>query len=172
MKFLSLLSTKPRSWLILALSALSLELCALFFQYAINLAPCIMCVYQRVAIGAIVLAGVIGFVGARYLLLRMIAYVLWGTGAVWGLLIAAEHVQMQEDSGSLFFSCEFIPNFPSIAPLHEWIPFLFEATGDCGDINWQLLNYSMPQWMIGVYATYTFMFAVIVINRLIHAKKL
>ena len=172
MKFLSDLTIKPTSWLLLALSALVLELCALFFQYAMDLAPCIMCVYQRLAILAIIVAGFIGVAGYRLLLARIIAYTLWAVGAIWGLLIALEHVEMQENSGSLFFSCEFMPNFPTWAPLHEWIPSLFEATGSCGDISWQFLGYSMPQWMVGIYGVYTLAFAIILLNRLIHAKKL
>ena len=171
MKVLSKLTTNPKSWLLLALSALALELSALFFQYILDLAPCIMCVYQRVAICAIILAGFIGFAGCRFIIARVLAYALWGTGAIWGLLIAVEHVEIQGNSSSLFFSCEFIPNFPSWAPLHEWIPFLFEATGDCGDINWQFIGYSMPQWMIVVYGVYTLTFAIILVNRLIHTKR-
>ncbi len=78
MKFLSELTTHSKPWLLLALSALALEFCALYFQYALNLAPCIMCVYQRAAICAIILAGVIGFTGANFLLIRIFAYALWG----------------------------------------------------------------------------------------------
>lgn len=171
MKILSDLTTHSTPWLLLALSALGLELSALFFQYVLDLAPCIMCVYQRVAIAAIALAGLLGFIGSRYLVARFLAYALWATGAIWGLIIALEHVEIQANAGSLFFSCDIIPNFPSWAPLHEWIPFLFEATGDCGDINWAFLGYSMPQWMIVVYTAYTLAFAVVLCNRLIHAKR-
>jgi len=76
MKFLSDFTTNSKSWLLLAVSAFTLELCALFFQYAMDLAPCIMCVYQRVAICAIIIAGLIGFVGCRSLFARVIAYAL------------------------------------------------------------------------------------------------
>ena len=171
MKVLSDLTTNSTSWLLLALSALGLELCALFFQYAMNLAPCIMCVYQRVAICTIILAGFVGFWGCKFLIARVIAYGLWSTGAIWGLLIALEHVEIQANSGSLFFSCDIIPNFPTWAPLHEWIPVLFEATGDCGEINWQFLGYSMPQWMVVVYSTYVAAFILVLANRFIHARK-
>lgn len=171
MKVLSNLTTDPKPWLLLALSALGLELCALFFQYAMDLAPCIMCVYQRVAIFAIILAGSIGFWGCKFLIARVMAYALWATGGIWGLLIALEHVEIQANSGSLFFSCDFIPNFPAWAPLHEWIPILFEATGDCGEISWQFLGYSMPQWMVVVYGAYVATFILILISRLIHAKQ-
>lgn len=172
MKVLSNLTTNPKSWIVLALSALGLELCALFFQYAMNLAPCIMCVYQRVAICAIILAGLTGFLGCQFLITRVIAYILWATGAIWGLIIALEHVEIQSNSDSLFFSCDYIPNFPTWAPLHEWIPALFEATGDCGEISWQFLGYSMPQWMIVVYGAYVVAFTLVLIGRLLHAKKL
>lgn len=171
MNYLSNLTTKQQPWLLLGLSALGLELSALFFQYVLDLAPCIMCVYQRLAILAIFAAGAIGTLAHQHMLARILAYILWGVGAIWGLIIALEHVEMQENSGSLFFSCEFIPNFPAWAPLHEWIPFLFEATGDCGEISWQFFGYSMPQWMIIVYALYTITFAAILTNRLICAKK-
>lgn len=172
MNFLSNLTTNSKAWLLLALSALGLELCALFFQYVMDLAPCIMCVYQRVAICAIILAGFIGFIGCRFLIARLFAFALWVTGAIWGLLIALEHVEIQESAGSLFFSCDFFPNFPTWAPLHEWIPFLFEATGDCGDINWQFLGYSMPQCMVAIYGIYILTFVVILTSRLIHTKRL
>jgi disulfide bond formation protein DsbB len=172
MNALSNLTTNSTPWLFLALSALGLELCALFFQYVLELAPCIMCVYQRVAICSIILAGFTGFIGCRFILARIVAYALWGVGAIWGLIVALEHVEIQGNTNSLFFSCDLYPNFPTWAPLHEWIPFLFEATGDCGEISWQFLGYSMPQWMIVVYGVYTIAFAFILVNRLIQAKRL
>ncbi len=172
MKFLSNSTTHSKPWLLLALSALGLELCALFFQYVMDLAPCIMCVYQRLAIAAIILAGLIGFAGYKFLITRVIAYTLWAKGAIWGLLIALEHVEIQANSGSLFFSCEFIPNFPSWAPIHEWFPAVFAATGDCGEISWQFLGFSMPQWMVVVYGVYSAAFALVIASRLVHAKRL
>jgi len=162
----------PYAWLLLAISALSLEMVALYFQYIMDLKPCIMCVYQRVAILGIALAGIIGYLGCQYTLARLFAYILWGVGAVWGLLIAIEHVEIQASSGSLFFSCEFIPNFPSWAPLHEWIPFLFEATGDCGEISWEFFGYSMPQWMVVVYGLFSFALFVVLLGSLIKSRKI
>jgi disulfide bond formation protein DsbB len=164
--YLSNLTTRQSPWLLLAISALGLELSALYFQYVLELKPCIMCVYQRLAILSIFAAGAIGTVGYKHVFTRGIAYIFWGVGAIWGLIIALDHVEMQENSDSLFFSCEFIPNFPVWAPLHEWIPFLFEATGDCGKISWELFNYSMPQWMVVVYGLFTLLFVVVLLNRL------
>ncbi|MGL1957122.1 MAG: disulfide bond formation protein DsbB [Colwellia sp.] len=171
MKFLSDFTTNSTAWLLLALSALGLELSALYFQYVMDLAPCIMCVYQRTVILALLAAGVIGFIGCKLLIARVVAYALWVVGSIWGLLISIEHVELQANSGSIFFTCEIIPNFPNWAPLHQWFPAFFEATGSCGDINWRFLDFSMPQWMIVVFTLYTITFAIVLINRLVCAKK-
>ncbi len=171
MGYINQLAINSKAWLILMASALSLELVALYFQYIMSLAPCIMCVYQRLAIVSIILAGLIGYAFNQYMIARLLAFALWGIGSVWGLVIALEHVDMQGATLSFFYSCDVIPNFPQWAPLHQWIPFLFEATGDCGDINWQFLGYSMPQWMTVVYAVYSALFIIVLGSRIINLKK-
>ena len=173
MNFISNLSEQKQPWLLLAVGAFALELAALFFQYGLGLAPCIMCIYQRVAIWAIFFAGVVGALGCKFVLTRMLAYALWGTGAIWGLIIALEHVEIQNAASSpmaFLFSCDIVPNFPTWAPLHQWLPALFEASGDCGEIAWQFFGYSMPQWMIVVYAVFTAIFTVVLFGRLINKK--
>ena len=170
MKLFSDLCENKKAWQLLAISALGLELVALYFQYVMDLAPCIMCIYQRVAIWAIFLAGVIGAFAANNIIGRFAGYALLGTGAIWGLLIAIEHVEMQNPATAFFFSCDIVPNFPTWAPLHDWVPALFAATGDCGLISWQFLGYSMPQWMIVVYAVYTALFSGLLLSRLYHKR--
>ena len=172
MNYLSNLTTNKQPWLLLGLIAFGLEVVALYFQYAMGLAPCIMCIYQRVAIWSIVFAGLIGYFGSQHVLARILAYAFWGTGAIWGLLIALEHVEIQSSTMSFLFSCEFIPNFPSWAPLHEWLPWLFAVTGDCGDIDWLFLDYSMPQWMIAIYSLYSGAFILVILARLLASRKI
>ncbi len=157
----------PLSWWLLALSALCFEFTALYFQYGMKLEPCIMCIYQRVAISAMLFAGIIGALGNKFFITRVTAFGLWGYGSYRGLELALEHVEMQANAGSLFYTCDYIPNFPSWLPLHEWIPGIFEATGDCGEIAWSFLGYSMPQWMIVVFGAYLLVFAIIFSSRII-----
>lgn len=131
-----------------------------------------MCVYQRTAIWAIFFAGVIGYLAPQQLLIRLIGYGLWSTGAIWGMFLALEHIEMQGSAMSMFFTCEIVPNFPTWAPLHEWLPALFEATGDCGEISWQFLGYSMPQWMLVVFGFYSVTFVIVLLTRIFVAKNL
>ena len=49
------------AWATLWLSALAFEVTALYFQYALGLAPCVKCIYQRTAMLGILFAGLIPF---------------------------------------------------------------------------------------------------------------
>ena len=166
LKILNNFVLNPLSWWALALSALGLEFSALYFQYVMELEPCIMCIYQRVAILAILFAGVIGALANTYLVARLIGFTLWAVGSIWGLQIALEHVDIQQ-ADSFFYTCDIIPNFPSWLPLDEWLPSIFAATGDCGEIAWSFLGYSMPQWMIVVYSIYVLLFAIFFTSRIV-----
>ena len=164
------LSKQRQPWLLLALSALSLELCALFFQHVMLLEPCVMCVYERIATIGIILAGLIGAIAPQYLIMRLIAFTVWIFAAVRGLQLAIEHVGYQLHP-SPFATCDFFPNFPNWAPLHEWLPWLFNPTGDCSDIVWQFFGYSMPQWLIVCFVIYILLFLVIAITAILPNKK-
>lgn len=171
LKQLNAMVINPLSWWLLATSALAFELCALFFQYGMSLEPCIMCIYQRVAILGVLTAGVIGAVGNQYLIARLLGFILWAISSLKGLQLALEHVEMQKNAGSLFYTCDIVPNFPSWMPIHEWIPVLFEATGDCGEIAWSFAGYSMPQWMIVIFAAYFIVFAIMLISHIVKLLK-
>ena len=164
------LSKQRWPWLLLAASALTLELCALYFQHVMDLSPCVMCVYERIPVLTIILTGLIGASAPQKLFIRLIAFSGWIVSAVWGLLLAIEHTDYQLNP-SPFATCDFLPNFPSWAPLHQWLPWLFNPTGDCADIVWQFLGYSMPQWLIVSFSIYILIFTVIAVSALLPNKK-
>lgn len=164
MKYLNELQTNPLAWVTLSISALCLELAALYFQYEMGLKPCIMCIYQRTAIWGIFLAGIFGAIATKFVIIRIFSFTLWAISSVWGLLIALEHIDMQSPTLSFLYSCDFIPNFPKWAPLHELMPVLFQATGSCGDINWNFMGHTMPETMVAVFTFYAFALLVVLIN--------
>lgn len=153
------------AWIILAGTALGLELCALFFQYVMKLDPCVMCVYQRLAIFGILGAGLIGVIGHKIRLMRLLAIIGWGASAAWGLNLALELVDMQTNP-SPFSTCSFLPEFPNWMPLHEWIPSIFMPTGMCTDIPWEMAGVTMGQWMIVAFSAYLIALAVFAVPAL------
>ncbi len=168
---LASLSTDRRAWGLLFFSALCLEIFALYYQHVMDLRPCIMCIYQRTAVFGVMFAAIPAML-VNNLFTRLISYIGWGISAIWGLLIAIEHVDIQTALNPFFASCEFVPNFPSWAPLHEWLPNVFAATGDCADINWSFMDRSMPQWMIVIFAIYAAIWAVMLLSRLFVKRSL
>ncbi len=174
MQLLSNISTWPAQrwpWLLLGTSALVLELIALYFQYGMGLEPCVMCIYQRTAVLGVAVAGYIGAVAPQKLIVRLAAYVLWFVSAIWGLLLAYEHVQMQDPQNFLLaMACDVYPDFPSWFAIHEWFPAVFEARGTCGDIDWQFLGQSMPSWMVVCFAIFTGAAALVLTSSLVKNK--
>lgn len=155
------------SWALLALTTIGLELTALFFQYGMHLSPCVLCIYQRLAIFGIFFAAIIGMVGHKTIF-RYLAIIIWGISAVIGLQLATELVDMQTNP-SPFSTCGFLPNFPSFLPLHEWLPSIFMPSGMCTDDVWGLWGLSMAQWMQVVFSLYlvslvVFIYPIIKVN--------
>lgn len=176
MQLLSNISTWPAQrwpWLLLGFSALTLEFIALYFQYGMGLEPCVMCIYQRVAVAGLAVAGFVGAISPQNTLVRIAAFTAWFTAAIWGLFIAFEHMQMQNpDNFMLAMSCDVFPNFPSWMAIHEWFPAIFEARGTCDSIDWQFLGLSMPSWMVVSFALYTAVAVVILLSRLATLRKI
>lgn len=159
------------AWGLLLFSALILELSALYFQYGMDLKPCIMCIYQRTAVVGVMLAAFLPLI-VNNVMTRLVGFAAWGVSAIWGLLIAIEHVDLQNNSNPFFASCEIVPNFPAFMPLHHWLPKMFAATGDCGDIDWVFMDMTMPQWMIVIFSIYSVLFGLILFSRLVTKKGL
>ena len=167
--YIANLGRTSSAWTWLLLSTFVLEVAALYFQYGMELRPCIMCIYQRTAVFGIMFAAILPLL-TNNIITRLLAYVIWGVSAVWGLVIAVEHVEIQGAKNSFFATCEIVPNFPSWAPLHEWLPNIFAATGDCGDINWSLLSLSMPQWMVVIFAIYSVTLSLVLLCKIFNKK--
>ena len=141
------------SWLVLLLSAVTLELSALFFQYGMKLDPCVMCIYQRLAVFGILAAGLIGMTAPKYRIVRILGALGWAISATWGLKLALALVNMQNNP-SPFSTCSFLPEFPAWMPLHEWFPAVMLPTGMCTDVPWQFMGVTMAEWMVVAFSGY------------------
>lgn len=140
-------------WLMLFFSALTLEGIALYFQHGMGLQPCVMCIYQRLALLAILGAGLIGLIAPQWAVFRWSALALALYGAIKGLMLAIKHTDYQLNPAP-WNQCSPFVEFPQTLPLNKWLPSIFEAGGDCGKIAWQFLGLTMSQWMIAIFAFY------------------
>jgi len=151
-KFFYSYSQTRKAWLLLATSACMLAIIALYFQHGMGLRPCVLCIYERIAIFAILAAGLIAAMAPKSTF-RLVALILWLYSSWEGLKLTFEHTRLQLYP-SPFDSCDFVVNFPSWLPLNRWLPTVFEAYGDCSQKQWSFLNIEMPVWLLIIFIAY------------------
>ena len=141
-----------RAWFAtLALGTLGLVVFGMELQQLFRLAPCPLCIFQRllyIVIGLVALAAVL-LPGGRLLWSAMIAALAAG-----GVAVAGYQTWMQAFP-HLATECGYSdPNL--IERLVDWLgmqsPSLFLATGFCTSREWEFLGLSMANWSLLVFA--------------------
>lgn len=141
-----------RAWFAtLALGTLGLVVVGMELQQLFRLAPCPLCIFQRVlyiVIGLVAMAGVL-LPGGRLLWSALIAALAAG-----GVAVAGYQTWMQAFP-HLATECGYSdPNL--IERLVDWLgmqwPSLFLATGFCTSREWEFLGLSMANWSVLVFA--------------------
>ncbi|PVZ85011.1 disulfide bond formation protein DsbB [Serratia sp. S1B] len=169
LQFFNRCSKGRGAWLLMAFTALALELTALYFQHVMLLQPCVMCIYERVALFGILIASLIGALAPKSPL-RYLAILLWLYSALEGLRLAWKHTMIQLHP-SPFNTCDFFVSFPSWLPLDKWAPAVFHASGDCSVRQWQFLSLEMPQWLVGIFAAYLLVGILVLISQFVRQRK-
>lgn len=169
LRYLNQCSRRRGAWLLLAITALALEMVALWFQHVMLLRPCVMCIYERCALSGIMGAGIVGAI-APTSPLRYGALALWLYSAGKGLQLTWEHIMLQLHP-SPFVTCDFAARFPAWLPLDKWLPQVFVATGDCAARQWEFLSLDMVQWLAGVFAVFLIIAGLVLIAQPFKPKR-
>jgi protein dithiol:quinone oxidoreductase len=162
-------STLP--WRLLGLSALGLVATALYFQHVMDLQPCIKCIYQRTAVIGILISALLPSIW-QHSISRLLGFIGWGVASIWGFFIAHEHVDILFAANPFFAICDIVPNFPAFMPLHEWLPAIFGATGDCSENSWQFAGMGMAEWMRIIFASYAIVWALMLMLRVVNLRRI
>jgi disulfide bond formation protein DsbB len=133
-------------FIFMAAASLALVGGALFMQEAFGLAPCPLCILQRIAFLLLALLSMIGVVVANRPLARWFSV---GSllAAIAGAGVAAWHVRLQSQPESL--SCgpglaTMLENFP----LTHVLPKVFAGSGDCADPGAAVFGVSLAAWAL------------------------
>lgn len=141
-------SLRQWPWALLALLGLGLEACGLYFQYGLNLLPCINCVYERaVYLYGFILPGLLGTFLFFSPAVRVLCLCLMAVSAVSGIYIAADHLMDYYGTGG---ACALRAEF-FLIPLDRLLPSVFMPEGSCGPLDWSFLGLSMPVWVMVSY---------------------
>ncbi|WP_182073677.1 MULTISPECIES: disulfide bond formation protein DsbB [unclassified Serratia (in: enterobacteria)] len=169
LQFFNRCSQGRGAWLLMALTALVLELVALYFQHVMLLQPCVMCIYERCALFGILGASLVGAIAPKTPL-RYVAILLWMYSAWEGVQLAWKHTMIQLHP-SPFNTCDFFVSFPSWLPLDKWLPAVFHASGDCSVRQWQFLTLEMPQWLVGIFGAYLLVALIVLIAQFARPRR-
>jgi disulfide bond formation protein DsbB len=144
---------------------------ALYSEHVLGLAPCPLCIFQRVAV---IVIGVLFLLAALHHPSRTAARVytaLIGVASLVGIAIAARHIWIQAQPPGSVAACGADLNYMlDILPLTEVISKVLTGSGECGEINWSLLGLSMPWWVL--FALVGLSAWAIVVNVLMSEKRL
>ncbi|HOD35747.1 MAG TPA: disulfide bond formation protein B [Syntrophales bacterium] len=111
-------------WILLFVVGLALEQVAYqIFQKWLYMRPCEQCVYIRFSMVCLMIAGIVGAINAKNLVLKVIAYIIALYGTVKGIGFSLKLIKIGEAfrSGDPFGvqGCSQTPTFPFNLPLHE-----------------------------------------------------
>lgn len=151
------MSPNPLAWsfrlqMLFGFAVCAALLCyAVFAQYGQLYEPCPLCIFQRIAMAAVGLVGLAAAVhnprsrGGR-MAWGLLAFVAAGTGAA----IATRHVWLQHLPPDQVPACG-----PTLAYMVESMPSWLDVvkkvlagSGECAEVNWKLLGFSMPEWTL------------------------
>ena len=132
------------------LLCLGLMAYALFAQYFLNLEPCPLCIFQRVAV---ILMGIIFLVCSllkpRSSLAKIISSALFVSAGSFGIAVASRHVWLQNLPSDQVPGCGPGLDFMmSTFPINEVFEMVFNGSGECANVDWSFLSLSMPAWVI------------------------
>lgn len=156
------------AWALLTLGSALILAIALYFQYGLGMVPCVMCVYQRAALVGVMLAGALGWLSPRCPVVSNLALLGWLAAASKGVLLAKEHIHYQFNP-SPFAKCTTVAEFPRWLALDSWLSSVFHPSGDCADISWSWLGYSMPQWLLAIFVVLAALAGLFILVRLASA---
>ncbi len=129
---------------------------ALYFQHAMKLEPCPLCVFQRlfvIGVGLILLAGALHNPGK---LGRRIYGGLTALTAALGAGVAGRHVWIEnlpfdQQPGCGYSLNDMLETFP----LLKTLKLVLEGSGGCGQITWSFMGLSMPSWTLIFFVGFT-----------------
>lgn len=122
---------------------------ALYLEHVVGLAPCPLCIAQRICIIGFGLTGLIAAIhnpallGCRIYVSVALLFVLLGGGFAW------RQIWLQTLPPEALPSC-----LPSLEYMLEALPFqeilslFLQGTADCAEVNWTFLTLSLPEWSL------------------------
>ena len=135
-------------WLALIAFSLLNLIIALYYQYALNEWPCVLCIHIRLWFSVLLVTGVIGFFLRNHPWPRLLSHLS-------SLLIAAglserSYMLLGTEKGFVFSDCGFDAGLPAWLALDDWLPWLYRVETSCGYTPELLLGITMAEALMAL----------------------
>ena len=137
------MSQEKKYWAFLVLLGVSLEVIALYYQYALGEWPCVLCIHIRIWIMAFIITAIVALLlpqkpaACRCLHLVNSVIMLGFVERSWQVLAV--------ERGWIFADCNLDSGLPDWFTLDRWFPALFEVQTSCGYTPIIFFNISMAE---------------------------
>jgi len=140
---LTSVSQSKKYWAFLLVLFLIFELVALYYQYALDEWPCVLCIHIRIWIAGIMLVAIIALIAKPALWLTRGLH-LANTIMVAGFVERSWKV-LAVERGWIFSDCTMESGLPNWFALDKWFPALFEVKTSCGYTPFIIAKISMAE---------------------------
>ncbi|MBB3104343.1 disulfide bond formation protein B [Azomonas macrocytogenes] len=140
----------PRSIFLIAFLGCALSMAAaLYLEHVVGLAPCPLCIVQRVCVIGAGLICLLGAIQNPARTGRRVYSTLALLFALLGSIAALRQIWLQgippEELPSCLPSLEYMLE---ALPFQEIIRLVLHGTADCADVGWSFLGLTLPEWCL------------------------
>ena len=130
---------------------------AYYFEYALYLDPCPLCIMQRIAVLLLALVFLVGALHNPLTVLSRRIYCSLGLLAgLFGSGLAGRHVWIQNLPADEVPTCgPSLEYMVDALPIAELIGVMLRGNGNCAEAVWSFLGLSMPQWTLVWFVGFT-----------------
>ena len=127
-----------------------------YFQLQLGLPPCPLCMFQRASLVGVMFFCLLGILfRPRKFVSKLLALGITISSGL-GLAIASRQVWLQHLPADQVPECG-----PDLAFMLDAFPFtqviqtVLSGSGECAEVHWRLLGFSMPEWMVAIFIVMT-----------------
>ena len=144
--FIAKLSRGRLYWLLLVVFGLALEAGALYYQYALDEWPCVLCIHVRILVFAFILIGILALLLSESVAARRLLHGLNTVVMLW--LMERSYQVLAVERGWVFGDCDMELGMPAWFALDKWFPAIFEVQTSCGYSPYILFEITMAETMM------------------------
>ncbi len=139
-----------------ALVAAGLLAYAYYAQLVLELEPCPLCIFQRIAMIALFVVATAAAIHAPKSTRSQRVYgVLATLSAFAGVVVAGRHVWLQHLPPDQVPACGPGLNYlVETFPVGEMLRKVFTGSGECAEAHWRFAGLSMPEWTLVAFALF------------------